>query len=167
MVSDVNVEECIGSMAAELQVLLGKLPKEPVMIGIHTGGLWVAQKLHQRLDLKQPLGALDISFYRDDFTRMGINPSVKPSKLPFSVDDAHILLVDDVLFTGRTIRAALNEIFDYGRPASVTLCVLVERPGRELPIEAGVVGKHIELDSHEHIKLDGPDVLSLCVFEAP
>lgn len=171
---DSNIENYLDKMTQELSDRISAMPnisgdafEEPVMIGIHTGGLWIAEKLHQKMGLKQALGALDISFYRDDFSRMGMNPRVKPSKLPFSVDDAHIILVDDVLYTGRTIRAALNEIFDYGRPASVTLTVLVDRGGRELPIEAGVVGVHVDLDSHEHIKLEGPDVLSLSVIESP
>ncbi|NOX91757.1 MAG: bifunctional pyr operon transcriptional regulator/uracil phosphoribosyltransferase PyrR [Gammaproteobacteria bacterium] len=141
--------------------------EDALMIGIHTGGVWVAERLHQVLDIKQPLAQLDISFYRDDFSRIGMNPQVKPSQLPTSVDDAHIILVDDILHTGRTIRAALNEIFDYGRPATVTLVVLGERSGRELPIQADVVGKHIRLGEHEHIKLTGPEPLQLEVVETP
>ena len=89
----------------------------PVMIGIHTGGVWLAEHLHQRLEITEPLGTLDISFYRDDFTRIGMNPQVKPSQIPFSVDDRHIILVDDVLHTGRTIRAALNEHRDRAKAA--------------------------------------------------
>ncbi|VAW80163.1 Pyrimidine operon regulatory protein PyrR [hydrothermal vent metagenome] len=143
-------------------------PDEPVaMVGIHTGGVWIAQQLHQLLEIETPLGELDISFYRDDFTRIGMNPQVRPSQLPFSVDDRHIILVDDVLQTGRTIRAAMNELFDYGRPASITLAVLVERDGRELPIEATVTGKHMELGSNEHVKLTGPEPLQLEVNRAP
>ena len=138
-----------------------------LMVGIHTGGGWVAERLHALLELKQPLAKLDISFYRDDFSRIGMNPQVKPSQLPTSVDDCHIILVDDVLHTGRTIRAALNEIFDYGRPATVTLAVLGERSGRELPIQADVVGQHIQLGEHEHVKLSGPDPLKLEVVETP
>ncbi|MFQ5469266.1 MAG: bifunctional pyr operon transcriptional regulator/uracil phosphoribosyltransferase PyrR [Gammaproteobacteria bacterium] len=134
---------------------------DPLMIGIHTGGAWIAGRLHQALSLQEPLGSLDISFYRDDFTRIGMNPQVKPSRLPSSVDDRHIILVDDVLYTGRTIRAALNEIFDYGRPASVSLVVLVERSGRELPIQADCTGQHMELGDEQHIKLQGPEPLSL------
>jgi len=137
----------------------------PLMIGIHTGGVWVAEQLHQRLGLSDPLGHLDISFYRDDFSRIGMNPQVKPSNIPFNVENRHIILVDDVLYTGRTIRAALNEIFDYGRPASVTLAVLVDRSGRELPIEAAVSGMHIELTKDTHIKLQGPEPLSLSIEE--
>jgi pyrimidine operon attenuation protein/uracil phosphoribosyltransferase len=161
-----NVDELISHMAADLRTWM-QLHPEPIMVGIHTGGVWVAEKLHQQLQLQEPLACLDITFYRDDFTQIGMHPQVKPSEIPVSVDDRDIILVDDVLHTGRTIRAALNEIFDYGRPASVLLAVLVERPGRELPIEAHVVGKHLKLDAHEHVKLSGPDKLRLSVLETP
>ena len=143
----------------ELITLTGR--KDPAMVGIHTGGVWIARQLHARLDIGEPLGSLDISFYRDDFTRIGMNPVVQPSQLPFSLDDRHIILVDDVLHTGRTIRAALNELFDYGRPASIMLATLIERDGRELPIQANVVGRHVKLQPDEHIKLSGPDPLRL------
>jgi pyrimidine operon attenuation protein/uracil phosphoribosyltransferase len=85
---------------------------DPLMVGIHTGGAWIAERLHARLGLAEPLGRLDIAFYRDDFTRVGMNPQVRPSQLPFDLDGRHLVLVDDVLHTGRTIRAALNELFD-------------------------------------------------------
>lgn len=143
------------------QQLKTKNRDEVLMVGIHTGGVWVAERLHTRLALSQPLGQLDIAFYRDDFSRIGLHPHVKPSTLPFEVDNQHIVLVDDVLHTGRTIRAALNEIFDYGRPASVTLAVLVERNGRELPIQADVIGCSLCLERGKHIKLCGPDPLFL------
>jgi len=135
----------------------------PLMVGIHTGGVWIAEKLHARLGIEQPLGSLDISFYRDDFTRIGMHPQVKPSRLPFTVEDGHILLVDDVLHTGRTVRAALNELFDYGRPASVSLVALADRSGRELPVCPDVVGLHLELGADEHVKLSGPEPLQLKV----
>ena len=157
-----DLQTVLDRMAETLkQRLSARGTPDPVMIGIHTGGVWVAQALHRRLGLSQPLGRLDISFYRDDFSRIGMHPQVKPSSLPFAVDDRHIVLVDDVLFTGRTIRAALNEIFDYGRPASVTLAVLVERDGRELPIEAQVAGQHLSLRPDQQVKLRGPDPLRL------
>ena len=159
-----EVEQLIADMAQQLGERIKQLPGEDVlMIGIHTGGLWVAERLHNQLQLSQELGALDISFYRDDFSRIGMNPEVKPSSLPVSIEDKHIILVDDVLHTGRTIRAAMNEIFDFGRPASITLVVLGERSGRELPIQADVVGKHITLQANEHVKLTGPDELTLVV----
>ncbi len=163
------MQQLITQMAEELRHKFGSgvAIENALMIGIHTGGVWVAERLHQILDIKQPLAQLDISFYRDDFSRIGMNPQVKPSQLPTSVDDAHIILVDDVLHTGRTIRAALNEIFDYGRPATVTLAVLGERSGRELPIQADVVGRHIQLSEHEHVKLTGPEPLQLEVVETP
>jgi len=135
----------------------------PILVGIHTGGVWLAQRLHQLLGIREPLGILDISFYRDDFTRIGMNPEVRPSDLPVPVDDRDILLVDDVLHTGRTVRAALNEIFDYGRPASIQLVALIERSGRELPIQADVVGLRPELRAGEHITLTGPDPLQLVI----
>ena len=142
-------------------VLSARNVEQPAMIGVHTGGLWVAERLHAGLGLSQPLGRLDITFYRDDFTRIGLHPQVKPSHIPFPVEDRHILLVDDVLHTGRTVRAALNVIFDYGRPASITLVALVERDGRELPIQANVVGVSMPLGPDEHIKLSGPEPLKL------
>ena len=115
--------------------------KNPLMIGIQRGGVWVASQLHRKLALKDPLGELNIAFYRDDFSKIGIHPEVRPSKLPTNLDDRHVILVDDVLHTGRTIRAAMNEIFDYGRPASIILAILIERSGRELPVHADIIGK--------------------------
>jgi len=134
---------------------------DPVLLGIHSGGVWVAQRLRDLLGITHPLGSLDISFYRDDFSRIGMHPQVRPSELPFDVDGRHIILVDDVLYTGRTIRAALNEIFDYGRPASVLLVVLVDRGGRELPIAPDVAGLTLQLAAQQQIKLSGPEPLQL------
>ncbi|MFN2309138.1 MAG: bifunctional pyr operon transcriptional regulator/uracil phosphoribosyltransferase PyrR [Gammaproteobacteria bacterium] len=157
-----EIEALIDSLAAQLrEQIAARGLKDPVMVGIHTGGVWVAEHLHRRLGLRTPLGSLDISFYRDDFTRIGMNPQVRPSELPFDVDDRHIILVDDVLHTGRTVRAALNELFDYGRPASILLAVLIERSGRELPIEADAVGRMMDLGAGEHVKLAGPTPLTL------
>jgi pyrimidine operon attenuation protein/uracil phosphoribosyltransferase len=159
-----NVETLLEEMTQQLQLhLTSQQIVEPLMIGIHTGGVWVAEQLHRRLNLQQPLGTLDISFYRDDFSRIGMNPEVKPSNLPFDVEDRTIILVDDVLQTGRTIRAALNEIFDYGRPARVILAVLLERGGHELPIRADITGQRIDLAADEQVKLTGPDNMHLSV----
>lgn len=167
MTTSRDAQPLLVKMTDDLRTLIDKRQiHDPVMIGIHTGGVWVAEALHAQLGLKQPLGSLNITFYRDDFTRIGMHPQVQPSHLPFNTDDRHIILVDDVLHTGRTIRAALNEIFDYGRPASVILAVLVERPGQELPISADVRGEHIDLTETQHIKLTGPKPLSLVVQEA-
>lgn len=155
-----DIPTLIERMADQLRQQL-HIDERTVMVGIHTGGVWVARALHEKLGIREPLGELDISFYRDDFTRIGINPQVKPSHLPFNLDNRHIILVDDVLHTGRTIRAAMNELFDYGRPASITLAVLVERDGRELPIQANVVGLSMPLGPDEHVKLSGPEPLAL------
>lgn len=150
-----------AAMTRMVEQLRPMLKRDPLMVGIHTGGVWVAERLHRLLEFKEPLGTLDISFYRDDFTRIGMNPQVRTSHLPVNVEDRHLILVDDVLHTGRTIRAALNEIFDYGRPASVMLACLIERGGRELPIEPQVVGEHVKLGKNQHVKLLGPDKLEL------
>lgn len=164
MTQSVDIDTLLNQLADQLKTNLSELGiEDPLMIGIHSGGVWVAERLHKLLELKEPLGHLDISFYRDDFSRIGMNPQVKPSHLPFNVDDRHIILVDDVLYTGRTIRAALNEIFDYGRPAAVCLAVLIDRGGRELPIEANFSGIKMELASGENVKLKGPEPLSLHV----
>ncbi|MDT8451186.1 MAG: bifunctional pyr operon transcriptional regulator/uracil phosphoribosyltransferase PyrR [Gammaproteobacteria bacterium] len=150
-------ETLLEKLAEQLKKLISQRAiDQPLMVGIHTGGVWVARALHQKLALEEPLYTLDISFYRDDFSRIGMNPQVRPSQLPAQIDDRHIILVDDVLHTGRTIRAAMNEIFDYGRPASITLVCLIERDGRELPIQADVVGQHLHLNEDQHIKLTGP-----------
>jgi len=164
----VEVNKMLDKIAVELRDRLASRGiSAPLMIGIHSGGVWVAERLHRRLGLADPLGKLDISFYRDDFTRIGLNPAVRPSHLPFTVEGRHILLVDDVLYTGRTVRAALNEIFDYGRPDSVTLAVLVDRGGRELPIQPDVAGSVMRLSVHEQVKLSGPDPLQLSIKQTP
>ncbi len=115
------------------------------LVGVHTGGVWLAERLKRDLKVEDPVGILDVSFYRDDFDQSGLKPAVRPSQIAFDVSGSHILLVDDVLNTGRTVRAAMNEIFDYGRPAKIDLAVLIDRGGRELPIAAGIVGATIEL----------------------
>ncbi len=158
--NQINLDETLDTMAEDLQSFLSENERTDFLIvGIHTGGVWIANQLRQRLQLDEPLGELNIAFYRDDFSRIGMHPTVEPSKLPFSIEDKHVVLVDDVLFTGRTIRAAMNELFDYGRPASICLAVLIERSGRELPVHADVVGKTITLKANEHVKLSGPEPL--------
>ncbi|WP_407275065.1 bifunctional pyr operon transcriptional regulator/uracil phosphoribosyltransferase PyrR [Halothiobacillus sp. DCM-1] len=133
---------------------------QPLMVGIHSGGVWVAEALHQRLGLEEPLGKLNITFYRDDFDTLGLHPQVTPSQLPVDIDGRDVILVDDVLYTGRTIRAAMNELFDYGRPARIWLVVLFERDGRELPIAAQTVGQRLVLPPRQQIHVAGPDPLT-------
>lgn len=109
---------------------------EAGLVGIHTGGAWLAERLHAALGLAVPLGSIDVAFYRDDLAGRGLHAKARRSEIPFDVEGRPVVIVDDVLYTGRTTRAALNELFDYGRPARVDLAVLVDRGGRELPIEA-------------------------------
>ncbi|MDR2926088.1 MAG: bifunctional pyr operon transcriptional regulator/uracil phosphoribosyltransferase PyrR [Azoarcus sp.] len=112
------------------------LKPDTVLIGIRTGGEWLTRRLHALLGLELPFGVIDISFYRDDYGAKGLHANPQRTNIPFSIENAHVILVDDVLYTGRTARAAINEIFDFGRPACIELAVLVDRGGRELPIAA-------------------------------
>ncbi len=139
----------------------------PHLVGIHTGGAWVAEALKARLPASWSLGVLDISFYRDDYTQQGLTPAVKPSVLPLTTEGQHLILVDDVLMTGRTIRAAMNELFDFGRPASICLAALVSLPGRELPIQPDCCALHLELAPDQRIKLSGPSPLELNLVSYP
>ncbi|HIG64427.1 MAG TPA: bifunctional pyr operon transcriptional regulator/uracil phosphoribosyltransferase PyrR [Methyloprofundus sp.] len=139
----------------------------PIVIGIHTGGVWVAEKMHQCLKIEEPLALLDISFYRDDFSQIGGNPKVKQSKLPLTVEGRDIILIDDVFYTGRTVRAALNEIFDYGRPRQVILGVLIERNGRQVPLRPDCIGAEISLAVGQRIKLTGPEPLDIVIQSVP
>lgn len=110
------------------------LHHQPALVGIFSGGAWIAERLKELLDLPEEIGLIDVSFYRDDFAERGLHPQVKPTVIPFEIEGRHLILVDDVLYTGRTTRAAINELFDYGRPASIELAVLADRGGRELPV---------------------------------
>ena len=123
------------------------------LVGIRTGGAWLAERLHRELKLATPLGALDISFYRDDFDTAGLHHQVKPSQIPFDVNGRHIVVVDDVLYTGRTVRAAMNELFDYGRPGKIELAALVDRGERQLPIAAQYVGATLSVPAGKLLRL--------------
>lgn len=130
---DLDAEALCRQLAAQIRPHVGPAT---ALVGIYTGGLWLAERLHAELGIAQPLGAIDVSFYRDDYASKGLHASPQRTEVPFDVDGAHVILVDDVLYTGRTTRAALNELFDFGRPATVELAVLVDRGGRELPVAA-------------------------------
>jgi pyrimidine operon attenuation protein / uracil phosphoribosyltransferase len=119
------------------------------IVGIYTGGVLLAERLHAAIKPRTGLGTLATTFYRDDFDKRGLHRERRPTHLPFEIDDRDILLVDDVLYTGRTIRAAVNEIFDFGRPRSIRLAVLLDRGGRELPIAADFVGATLPLPATE------------------
>lgn len=147
--------------------------RPPRIVGIHSGGHWVGERLHRDLGLAGRPGALDISFYRDDFNRIGLHGQVKPTEIDFEVDGADVLLVDDVLYSGRTLRGALNVLFDYGRPARVDLAVLIDRQtpagdARELPIAARWSGARLVLarDS-EFVLSQGGERLAFAIAPAP
>lgn len=158
----IDVDQTLEVMSADLSELIRRYERSDIaLIGIRTGGVWLAKKIQQRLPIEDPVGELDISFYRDDFTRLGLNPTVKPSCLPFPTENRHLVLVDDVIMSGRTIRAAMNEIFDFGRPASILLITLLDIGGRELPVQPDVLGAKIELEDGQRVKLTGPEPLVL------
>lgn len=130
---------------------------EPAIVGIHSGGAWLAERMAIDLGMEGRLGFVDVSFYRDDYAERGLRSDVKPSHIPFEVNGATILLVDDVLYTGRTTRAAINELFDYGRPARVMLAALADRGERELPVAADFVALQMPVKSNQSIVLHRAD----------
>jgi len=161
-----DIDQRLDEMASALKKELARRAiNEFAMVGIHSGGAWVAAALQQRLGADIPLGSLNISFYRDDFTHRGLHPNVTPSKLPFDVENQHIVLVDDVLMTGRTIRAAMNELFDFGRPASIILLTLFDVGQRQLPISADICGETLALPPHQRVELRGPAPLAAEIIE--
>ena len=133
------------------------LRADSVLVGVWSGGAWLAERLHRDLKLAGEPGVISSTLHRDDFGSRGLSGGADPTRLPFEVEDSHILLIDDVLYTGRTIRAVLNELFDFGRPASVTLAVLVDRGGRELPIHAAVSAARITLPREQRLSLARDD----------
>jgi len=156
-----SVESLIEKLTQALTPYFSNPESQPVIVGIETGGVWIAEQIRQRLAADAEPGRLDISFYRDDFTRNGLHPVVKPSSLPTDIDGRTIILIDDVLQSGRTVRAAMNEIFDYGRPQKILLAILIDRGQREIPVQADFVGTSLSLDCNSHIKLEGPEPLKL------
>jgi pyrimidine operon attenuation protein/uracil phosphoribosyltransferase len=149
-----DAEALLPRLADDLRA---RAAPDAAMIGLYTGGAWLAERLHAMLGLKTPLGLMDIAFYRDDYHKEGLKHDPKRTKIPFDVNGSELLLVDDVLYSGRTVRAAMNELFDYGRPASISLVVLVDRGGRQLPICAQHVGAKIEVPAGMRLALKRPD----------
>lgn len=126
---------------------------DAAFVGIYSGGAWLAERLGSMIPGNHPVGFIDVSFYRDDYSTTGLKAKSRRTELPFDVDGATIVLIDDVLFTGRSVRAAINELFDFGRPAAIELAVLVDRGGRELPIEATCAVAKIALPASERLSL--------------
>ena len=146
-----EAEKLCAQLVAELKAHIG--PKT-AMVGLYTGGAWLAERLHKDLALKTPLGLMDIAFYRDDYSARGLKHDPKRTKIPFDVNGAELLLVDDVLYSGRTVRAAMNELFDYGRPASISLVVLADRGGRQLPICPQYCGAKVDVPGGMRLRLN-------------
>ncbi|MCV2349800.1 bifunctional pyr operon transcriptional regulator/uracil phosphoribosyltransferase PyrR [Paucibacter sp. Y2R2-4] len=130
---------------------------DSALVGIWSGGAWLAERLQSDLGLSGTAGVISSSLHRDDFGSRGMSASADHTKLPFDVNGQHIVLIDDVLYTGRTTRAVINELFDFGRPASVTLAVLVDRGGRELPIEPAFSAARIHLVAEQRLRLAKDD----------
>jgi pyrimidine operon attenuation protein / uracil phosphoribosyltransferase len=150
-----DADQLIAELARQIRPKLGS---GTALVGILTGGAWIAEKLNAAFGGNLPMGTLDISFYRDDFEEIGLHREVKPSSIGFDVAGRDIVLVDDVLYTGRTVRGAMNELFDYGRPASIRLAVLVDRGGRELPVAADFVAASLSVPEESNLRLDrAPD----------
>ncbi|MES2742413.1 MAG: bifunctional pyr operon transcriptional regulator/uracil phosphoribosyltransferase PyrR [Pseudomonadota bacterium] len=150
--SSLDAEALYARLLERMQTGLRDVP-DVAIVGIHSGGAWLAERLAADLGLPARLGFIDVSFYRDDFARKGLHADVKPTQIGFEVDGATIVLVDDVLYTGRTTRAAINELFDYGRPARIMLAALADRGGRELPIAADFVAVTVALEAQQALVL--------------
>ena len=148
-----DIEEIYAELLSDIRAAIADLSQQPMLLGIHSGGAWVAERLAADLNLSAKPGYLSSAFHRDDFSQRGLPQAIKTTDIPFDINGAQIILVDDILYTGRTIRAALNEIFDYGRPSNVELAVLLDRGGRELPIEPAYCGAYLALTAHQQFIL--------------
>jgi pyrimidine operon attenuation protein/uracil phosphoribosyltransferase len=155
-INHLDAEALYMTLSDQIKSAVGRDDKLAV-VGIHSGGAWLAKRLAAELELEERLGFIDVSFYRDDYAERGLHAEVKPTQIPFDVNDATILLVDDVLYTGRTTRAAINELFDYGRPRRILLAALVDRGGRELPIAADFVAEKLTLPNDRQLVLQCAD----------
>jgi pyrimidine operon attenuation protein/uracil phosphoribosyltransferase len=145
-----DAESLLPGLVAELKA---RVTPATAMIGLYTGGAWLAERLHAMLGLQEPLGLMDIAFYRDDYAKQGLKHDPKRTRIPFDVSGRDLVLVDDVLYTGRTVRAAMNELFDYGRPRSIALAVLADRGGRQLPICAQHCGARVQVPEGMRLRL--------------
>lgn len=155
-----DVDTLINRLA---DVIRPTLTPDTALVGIHSGGVWIAERLHALLNVATPLGTLSITHYRDDFARIGLHPQAKPSRLPFEVEGRNIIVVDDVFYTGRTVRGAMHELFDYGRPASIRLAALVNRGGHELPICPDFTGLEYAIPPGQSLTLSREDDGSLII----
>ena len=147
-----DAEALYRELLKAMQTLMASYAEPPQLVGIASGGAWLAERLQRDLKLPGKTGTLSSSMHRDDFSRRGLASSGQ-TLLPFDVNGAHLIVVDDVLYTGRTLRAVINELFDYGRPASVKLVVLVDRGGRELPVQPDLAIARVALPASQSLEL--------------
>jgi pyrimidine operon attenuation protein / uracil phosphoribosyltransferase len=147
-----DAEALYNDLRLAMPALLTAFSEPPRLVGVASGGAWLAQRLQKDLGLAGEAGVLSSSMHRDDFSQRGLAFSAQ-TLLPFDVNDAHLIVVDDVLYTGRTIRAVINELFDYGRPASVRLVVLVDRGGRQLPVQPDLAVARVSLPASQTLEL--------------
>jgi pyrimidine operon attenuation protein / uracil phosphoribosyltransferase len=145
-----NPETLLAEITAKIAE---QINPNSALVGIHSGGVWLMQRILQSLKTDIPFGTLDAALYRDDYAARGLKADPKPSDIAFDVTDKHIILIDDIFYTGRTTRAVMNELFDYGRPASITLAVLINRGGAQLPIFPNIIGAEILLRADQNLQL--------------
>jgi pyrimidine operon attenuation protein/uracil phosphoribosyltransferase len=155
--SELDAEALYARLRDGVRTLLAARGAGAAIVGIHTGGAWLAERLQRDLGLPGRPGLISSTLHRDDFGSRGLAGGGEATALPFAIDGRHIVLVDDVLYTGRTIRAVVNELFDFGRPASVALAVLVDRGGRELPIGAAFAATTVALSARQKVSLERGD----------
>jgi pyrimidine operon attenuation protein/uracil phosphoribosyltransferase len=154
--SCIDAEASYAALLAQIREAYGasfRAADGPVLAGIHSGGAWLAERLASDLGANF-FGVVNVALHRDDYAKKGLHSQASPTSLPFDVTDRRIVLVDDVLHTGRTVRAAINELYDYGRPAAIELAVLAERSGREMPIEARFIGAHADIAADATLVLE-------------
>ena len=147
-----DAEALYGALRDGVRRLLADRP-DAALVGIWSGGAWLAARLQADLKLPGEAGVISSTLHRDDFGERGLAAGAGTTKLPFAIDGRHVVLIDDVLFTGRTIRAVLNELYDFGRPASVSLAVLVDRGGRELPIQPSFTAARVTIAPQQRLAL--------------
>ncbi|MDR0934147.1 MAG: bifunctional pyr operon transcriptional regulator/uracil phosphoribosyltransferase PyrR [Burkholderiaceae bacterium] len=167
LLDNLDAETLYQALLAQIRAELADEPNL-ALVGIHSGGAWIAERMAKDLGLSGDPGFIDVSFYRDDYAQKGLPAAVRPTRISFDVENAVILLIDDVLYTGRTTRAAINELFDYGRPAKVLLAALIDRGDRELPIAADFVALTVSIPKNQVLELHRTEdnIFSLTVEHA-
>jgi pyrimidine operon attenuation protein / uracil phosphoribosyltransferase len=149
-----NPETLLSQIGAEIKAKIEENSAENcALVGIHSGGVWLMDRILKSLKIDIANGTLDAAMYRDDYNQRGLKAETKPANIAFDVTGKHIILIDDIFYTGRTTRAAMNELFDYGRPASIALAVLINRGGAQLPIAPNIVGTAMALKANQSLQL--------------